>query len=82
MASAALMAQGIEKRRAILRYIKAHQKKHGYSPTVQEITDELGYTSKNAVRHHLVILTEEGFIAHQPRKHRSLQVLNTGRYPR
>lgn len=82
MAGSALMAQGIDKRRHILRFIKAYSRKHGFSPTVEEIAAELGVASKNAVRYHLAILIEEGFVAQQTRKHRSLQVLDEGRYPR
>lgn len=82
MAGAALMAQGIEKRRQILRFVKRYQARHGFSPTTLEIAEDLGASSKNAVRHHLATLAREGFVTTEPRKHRSLRIINDGRYPR
>lgn len=81
MAGVALIAQGIERRRHILRFVKKYQARYGCSPTSAEIADELD-VAKNAVRHHLDILAREGFVELQPRKHRSLRIINDGRYPR
>lgn len=81
MAGAALIAQGIEKRRAILKFLRA-QAKRGLTPSVEEIADHLQVSSKNAVRHHLQVLIDEGFITMVPRQHRSIRVIRDGRYPR
>lgn len=81
MAGAQLLAQGIDRRRAILRFVKAHVRKNGYAPTVAEVTDELGFASKNAARHHLGILAREGFIQLTPGVHRGMRVVSDRRYP-
>lgn len=52
MASAASTAQVIERRRAILRFIKAYKKNHESSPTIEEIRVAVGLASKNSVQHH------------------------------
>lgn len=75
MASSALIAQGIDRRRAILRFIKAYVKKNGFAPSVEEITNGVGLASKTATRHHLDLLKESGDVTWTEGKYRSLRVL-------
>jgi repressor LexA len=82
VAGSALIAQGIDKRRQILRFIRDYQRRQGMAPTIAEITNAMGYASKNAVRTHLQQLAQEGWVTFEHYRHRSLRVLKSGRYPR
>lgn len=74
MAGSALIAQGIDRRRAILRYVKKHQKDHGFAPSIEEIATAVQVT-KTAVRHHLDVLKAEGWVTWVEGKYRSLKLL-------
>ncbi|HEU5043079.1 MAG TPA: hypothetical protein VFT75_02970 [Nocardioidaceae bacterium] len=78
MAGAKLIAQGIERRRAIMRFVKSYIKRNGYAPSVGEIAEAVDLSSKTAVRHHLAILVEEGELAVTPGRYRSLRVVSKG----
>lgn len=75
MASSALIAQGIDRRRAIVRFVKAYVKKNGFAPSVEEIAEGVDLSSKTAVRHHLDVLKDEGTITWTPGKYRSLRIV-------
>lgn len=81
MAGSVLIAQGIDRRRAILRFVKAFKKKQGFAPSIEEIAAGVALSSKSAARHHVDILIEERYLAITPGKYRSLRVTNDGRYP-
>lgn len=76
MAGAKLIAQGIERRRAIMRFIKDYLRKNGFAPSIEEIAEAVELSSKTAVRHHLEILVDEGAIQMTPGKYRSLRVMD------
>lgn len=76
MAGAKLITQGIERRRAIMRFIKDYMKRNGFAPSIDEIATAVDLSSKTAVRHHIDILVEEGQLAVTPGKYRSLRVLD------
>lgn len=82
MAGSALIAQGIDRRRAILRFVKDYRKREGYAPSVAEIATGVELLSNTAVRHHLETLKAEGFIDWTPGRYRSLTITNTARYPK
>lgn len=82
MAGSALLAQGIDRRRAILRFIKDFSKREGFPPSIAEIAAGVDLQSNTAVRHHLGTLKDEGFVDWTDGKYRSLHVTNTGRYPK
>lgn len=75
MASSALIAQGIDRRRALVRFLKAYLKKNGYSPSIEEITVGIGLTSKTATRHHLDVLRDEGTVTWTEGRYRSLRLV-------
>ena len=75
MASSALIAQGIDRRRAILRFVKKYVATHGFAPSVEEITEGVGLSSKTATRHHLDVLKENGDVTWTPGKYRSLRLV-------
>jgi len=76
MAGAATIAQGKERRKKIMSYVKSYTRKHGFAPSIEEIAEGVGLESKTAVRHHLAILAEDGKVTMQPGKYRSLRVVD------
>lgn len=80
MAGSALLAQGIDRRRAILRFVRGYIKKNGYAPSIAEIAEGVDLASKTAVRHHLDVLKSENWVTWTEGRYRSLQVTNDGRY--
>lgn len=77
MAGAQTIAQGIDRRRKIVTFIRAYVKKNGFAPSIEEIADGVALASKTAVRHHLQKLQEDGVITMQSRKYRSLRLVET-----
>jgi repressor LexA len=51
-----------DKQKNVLRLIAQKVKDVGYPPTLQELADELGVSSKNAVLKHLAALEKKGYI--------------------
>lgn len=75
MAGAATIAQGIDRRRKIVAFVRAYIKKNGFAPSIEEIADGVKLASKTAVRHHLQKLEEDGVVTMQAGKYRSLRVV-------
>jgi repressor LexA len=61
------------KQLAILKLIRNHRIAHGYSPTMQELADELG-VSKVTVFEHVEALIRKGALVRDPNKARSLSL--------
>jgi repressor LexA len=80
MAGSALLAQGIDRRRAILKFVRSYVKKNGFAPSIAEIAEGVDLASKTAVRHHLEVLKSEKWVTWTDGKYRSLQVINDARY--
>ena len=51
-----------DKQRQILNLISRNVQRRGYPPTMQELADELGIRSKNAIFKHLAALELKGYI--------------------
>ena len=51
-----------DKQKNVLKLIADKLKEAGYPPTLQELADELGFSSKNAVLKHLTALEKKGYI--------------------
>lgn len=51
-----------ERKRRILEFIAATLRANGYPPTVEDITNAVGLSSKSAAHHHLVMLEREGYL--------------------
>ncbi len=51
-----------DKQKNVLKLIADKLKEVGYPPTLQELADELGFSSKNAVLKHLTALEKKGYI--------------------
>ncbi|HEY3245915.1 MAG TPA: transcriptional repressor LexA [Phycisphaerae bacterium] len=64
----------------ILRCIRNTQRSRGYSPTMQELADELG-VSKVTVFEHVEALIDKGFLRRAPHKARSLELTPQVQFP-
>ena len=51
-----------DKQKNVLKLIADKLKEVGYPPTLQELADELGFSSKNAALKHLTALEKKGYI--------------------
>lgn len=80
MAGKVLIAQGVERRRAIMKFIKAYIKRNHFPPSIDEIAAGVD-GSKTAVRYHIGILIDEKFLSMTEGRYRSLRVIKDGRYP-
>lgn len=64
----------ISPRTRLLVFIQAYIETHGWSPTVREIGDALGWHMSH-VYWHLSKLTTRGYVAWEPGKSRTLRLL-------
>lgn len=64
--------QGPVRRSAILTFVRQYAQKHGYGPSIQEVSERVGI-GKTAVRHHLTVLQREGKVDWTPGHYRSLR---------
>lgn len=68
------------KQLAILKLIRNHRIAHGFSPTMQELADELG-VSKVTVFEHVEALIRKGALVRDPNKARSLSLADNAVVP-
>jgi len=64
----------------ILTRIRDHQRSHGYSPTMQELADELGI-SKVTVFEHVDTLVRKGLLRRSAHRARSLELTAAAQFP-
>lgn len=64
-----------EKEYRILEQLLIYIDKNGFSPTVRELGEILGYKSSSTVHHHLQCLQEKGIISYEPTKSRTLRIV-------
>ncbi len=64
----------------ILTFIRDFRQKNGFSPTMQELADELGVT-KVTVFEHVAALEKRGLLRKLPHKARSLELTSLVRFP-
>lgn len=64
----------------ILRLIRDHRRNYGYSPTLQQIADELGI-SKITVFEHVEALVRKGLLTRHRARARSLEVTDAAQFP-
>lgn len=62
MADEVNVRRGQAVRKQILDFIVSYISKHGYSPTVREITEGVGLKSTSSVYNHLLRMLDEGVI--------------------
>jgi repressor LexA len=68
------------KQMRILRMIREYQRKHGYSPTMQELADDLGVT-KVTVFEHVSGLEKKGLLRRSRHRARSLELTPQVEFP-
>lgn len=68
-----LIVQGENRREEILDFIAAYHAEWGFAPSMDEIAQGVGVV-KNAARHHLLKLQQEGKVCMTPGKYRSLRL--------
>jgi len=64
----------------ILTMVRDTRRKHGYSPTLQEIADELG-VSKITIFEHVEALAAKGMVVRHSYRARSLELTSSARLP-
>ena len=62
----------------ILSFIVAFQKEHGFSPTIREIADGIGYASVGCVHRHIQCLKENGLLREMNNPTPRALVVNSG----
>lgn len=65
------------KQRQVFDFISQFIKKHGYSPTLQEIADAIGVSSLGTVHEHLSVLEKKGVIKRVSGADRGITVLKS-----
>ncbi len=68
------------RRLQILTVIRDFQRKHGYSPTMQELADTFG-VSKVTIFEHVDALVRQGLLRRSPHKVRSLELTSAAVFP-
>lgn len=64
-----------DRQHAIMAYIPAYIKRHGYPPTIREIGKACGISSTSVVVYNLNRLTEDGLIERVPVVSRGIRVV-------
>lgn len=62
----------------VLKSIASYWDDNGYSPRYTDLKNMLGYKSEMVVGFHVHGLVDRGYILHQPRKKRSLELTEKG----
>ena len=60
---------------AMVGVIEGYWAQHNYAPTLREIATVMGYASTQPVAYHLGILREQGIVAYEDGKARTVRVI-------
>ena len=63
------------RQKEVLKFIDGYAKSKGYSPSVQEIMDDTGISTKSLVNYYVAQLVELGYLRKDRRISRSLRVI-------
>ena len=66
-----------DRHKAILRFISLYIHINGFSPSLDEIADRIGSSSKSLVRFYLQRLEDEGYIRRKSNTARSITMVKT-----
>ncbi len=55
----------------LLSFLEAYWEKHGHGPTLEEVRQQMGFSSRSHALYHLRALLREGRVRHEPGKHRT-----------
>lgn len=67
-----------ERQRRILRVISEWMERHGYAPTMREIAESVGLTSKSSVAYQLSILESRGYLRRAVGRPRTVEIRQPG----
>ncbi len=70
------MSELTNRQHQIVEFIQRRQERAGLVPTQQEIADHFGFRSTNAVRQHLRLIRQKGFLEASDGKARALKVVS------
>ncbi len=65
-----------DKQRQVFEFIDGRQRRDGTAPTLREIARHFGFRSMTAAVDHVRALRRKGWLAHQPRRARSVRALS------
>ena len=63
----------------VLEAVVEHYKKANFGPTVDELKDTVGLSTRSSVQFHINDLVEQGFLNHLPGRARTLHATETGK---
>ncbi|HEX5636175.1 MAG TPA: transcriptional repressor LexA [Gammaproteobacteria bacterium] len=63
-----------DSQRKTLEFIRQYVAENGYAPKLHEIADGIGIKSRGVVHRYVQALTDQGYLAHEPGKHRGLHL--------
>jgi SOS-response transcriptional repressor LexA len=69
------LERGEDTRKRIMKFIKDYWKKNGCAPSLTEIAEGVSLSTHNSVRTHLLVLQNEGKVAWQPGKMRTIRLV-------
>ena len=64
------------KQKIVFSAFQALQTELGYSPTLEELREELGYSHTSAVQRHIIELKKKGYLVAEKHQSRSLELVN------
>ena len=64
-----------QRQQQVLEFIQAQQQQKGVVPTLREIARHFDFRSMTAAVDHVRVLQRKGYLAHEPRRARSLRVI-------
>lgn len=68
---------GQNRKKKIIEYINEYNRQHGYSPSIREITKELGINSTSLTIYYIQALENAGYITRDKKISRSIRVLQS-----
>jgi repressor LexA len=67
------------RQKQVLAFVEERRETTGSAPTLQETAEYFGFRSLNAVRQHLRLIEQKGFVQRVPRKSRGVIVVRVGK---
>lgn len=65
-----------QKQKKALSVIQDYYKKHGFSPTLEQVGNKMNIQSLSAVHKHVTALREKGYLKNEPKPTRSINIFN------
>lgn len=62
----------------VLAAVVDHRMRHSFGPTVEELREKVGLSTRSSVQWHINHLMQDGLVENIPRKHRTLKATVRG----